>query len=277
MSIRSFYWEATIIDPIRFFIKRKVLNRGWGSFRYGNAGDIFARNLLEYFYPGEQIIVCNREDSPKLITVGSVAQCSASGDILCGSGCKSPALPSVEGKQPWAHSLRGPLSLEACRKAGFDVSDVAYLADPGLLISKFVEPIKPVPNRVIFIPHYRERRAVLPDIPAGIKFVDIDARPSDVAREIMKAELVYTSSLHGIIFSHALGRPCVQVRPQTEEPSFKYQDYFLSMNLEMPVPADNIQQAWGAAKPVSPITLPITPDEITFPSIEHLTESGIRI
>lgn len=275
MSIKTFYWDTPTAHPAALFIKRKLFDRGWNDFRYGNAGDILARDLINYFYPGQQIVLYGKDQGPKLLTVGSVAHCSQSGDILFGSGCKSPDIPRVTGTPPFAHALRGPLSLEAARKAGYDVSNVAYLADPGLIIPRLVEPVKPVSNRVIFIPHYRERRDVRGRIPTGIEFVDIDATPADVARRIMEAELVFTSSLHGIIFSHALGRPCVPVRPQTEEPGFKYQDYFLSMGLDQPVFLDGIEMAGSVRKPVSPVTLPIKPEAITAPPLERLLAAGI--
>src|SRR5690606_38420197 len=114
--------------------------------------------------------------------------------------------------------VRGPITYDAFKATGHDVSGVRFLKDPGLLIRFLAgpEPAVPQAGRVIFIPHYRERH-LYKSLPKGITLVDIDAEPLELARTIREANLVYASSLHGIIFAHALERPCVWVKPQTEE------------------------------------------------------------
>jgi hypothetical protein len=161
------------------------------------------------------------------------------------------------------------------KAAGYDVSQVRFLADPGLLIGKMVPARKPIRGRVVFIPHYRDRKLVWNRMPKDIRAVDIDNLPSRLAREIQKAECVYSSSLHGLIFAHALGRPCVFVRPMTEVPLLKYEDYFLSVGLKMPVPLESIANVDLASAPTSPAVLSIDPSQISFPSEMLLKARGI--
>jgi hypothetical protein len=197
------------------------------------------------------------------------------GDVLCGIGCKTAEIPRVEAQSVHVHALRGPISYDVFKAAGYDVSQVRFLADPGLLIGKMVPARKPIRGRVVFIPHYRDRKLVWNRMPKDIRAVDIDNLPSRLAREIQKAECVYSSSLHGLIFAHALGRPCVFVRPMTEEPLLKYEDYFLSVGLKMPVPLESIANVDLASAPTSPAVLSIDPSQISFPSEMLLSARGI--
>jgi len=274
--LRTFYWHKRLKHPVKLFINRRLRGRNWTDFRHGNAGDIFARDLLEHTYPG--VTTENVEAPPRLLCVGSISHKLLPGDVLSGVGCKTDVLPP-EAELPrdsvHIHALRGPISLEIFRKAGFDVSGVKFLADPGVLLGRMVPERDAIPGRVIFIPHYRERREARQMLPEGITMVDIDAKVPDLARRIQEAELVYSSSLHGIIFAHALGRPCVFVRPMTEEPLAKFEDYFLAVGLDLPVPLGSIAEADLAAAPVSPATLKLDLSEVVLPARGFLEERGI--
>ena len=108
-----------------------------------------------------------------------------------------------------------------------------------------------------------------------MSLVDIDAHPLDVFRKIEEAELVYSSSLHGIIFAHALNRPCVFVKPQTEEPILKYKDYYASINQDYVEPLDSIYDVNYKSSPMSPLSLDYRKEDFVFPSIKSLIELGI--
>ncbi|MEO1564336.1 MAG: polysaccharide pyruvyl transferase family protein, partial [Pseudomonadota bacterium] len=82
--------------------------------------------------------------------------------------------------------------------------------------------------------------------------------------------LVYSSSLHGIIFAHALGRPAVMVLPATPEPVSKFEDYYLGVGLKMPKPLASINDAKFAVAPNSPATLSVRACDLQFPDLEHL-------
>lgn len=173
--------------------------------------------------------------------------------------------------------FKGPITYEAFKKAGHDVSHVRFLKDPGLMI-RFIagEGQKtPVSDKVIFIPHYRERYLYKKKLPKGIELVDVDVHPVQLANKIQESGLVYASSLHGIIFAHALNRPCVFVKPQTDEPIIKYEDYYASVDITFPKPIESIYDIDYKTSPDSPADLKYDKNDFMFPSINILMEMGI--
>ena len=104
-------------------------------------------------------------------------------------------------------------------------------------------------------------------MPTGVRVVDVDNKPVEVARQIQEAELLFTSSLHGLIFAHALGRPCVLIRPLTEEPEIKYQDYLAAVGLPWPG-WRTLDEARRSPSPVSPVDLAYGPDDFALPRLQ---------
>jgi len=267
-TIRTYFWHARVRSRWKFYWNRYLRRRARTDFLYGNAGDIFARDVLEHFYPG--LTPLNTAEGPRILCIGSIGHRIAAGDLVCGIGCKSYELPCVEPDTVSIHALRGPISYDIFKAAGYDVSGVRFLADPGLLIGTMVSDHPPSKGRVVFVPHYRERDAIRGKVPPGVAVIDIDTPPLRLARQLQRAECVYASSLHGIIFAHALGRPCVFVRPATQEPLLKFEDYFLSVGITPPKPLESIADARISAAPVSPAVLSIDPRKIVFPSVAQL-------
>ncbi|EEE38692.1 hypothetical protein RKLH11_2536 [Rhodobacteraceae bacterium KLH11] len=251
----------------------KLRKSTWREFGVGNAGDIFARNLVSHHYHGSKAL--NVTEGPRLLCVGSIAHKLAPGDILCGIGCKDVAFPAVDPETVKVQGVRGPITATALHKAGYDVSQIKWHGDPGLKISQMLNPESAKPGRAIFIPHYRERGMVRKVIPKWINMVDIDDDPLRIGREIMRAELVYSSSLHGIIFAHALGRPVVMVKPATEEPLLKFDDYFFGVGLARPRYLSSITEADIHTKPNSPASLSVSAEDLIFPTAQELESRGI--
>ncbi len=272
-TIRTYFWHDRIKGRWKLYRDRYLLAKPWSDFVYGNSGDIFTRDALAHFYPGTTPV--NVAVGPRILCVGSIAHKMSAGDVLCGVGCKSAKLPETQTKEVHIHALRGPISYELFKTAGYDVSQVRFLADPGLLIASMVPDSAPTSGHVVFIPHYRERKSIRKKVPKGIHVLDIDNSPYRIARQIQRAECVYSSSLHGIIFAHALGRPCVFVRPATEEPLLKFEDYYLAVGLRPPKPLDSIADAKLASAPTSPAILCVDANQIIFPAADALKERGI--
>lgn len=274
--IRTFFWHPEVRPAHRLFINRHIFRRNYYDFRFGNAGDIFALNLLRLFYPGNKII--NALTAPRLLCVGSIADYARPGDILCGIGSKSTCISNKVTGLAEIIGLRGPLTYDAFKKAGHNVSTVRFLADPGLLIERLVAAEPACPGKVIFIPHYRDRKSAFKRTPKPIDVVDIDSDPIELGKEIMKAELIYTSSLHGLIFSHALRRPCVIVIPEREK-YFKYEDYLLSVGIKNQKKIHSIAEANFMGTPVSPAEISISTDDLitAFPQATYLVEAKIVV
>ncbi len=277
MRIRTYYWRDRVISGPEFLARRILHRAAYNHFRVGNAGDILAPELIEKHYG------CPTINDPKagnrLLLVGSIAHCILPGDILCGIGLKTRDIPNASSVAVRVWALRGPISRDVFKAAGHDVSEIKFLLDPGLKIRFEMEEAARCaePHGAIFIPHYREREKYIRSLPRGIRFVDIDSTPANVGQAILSAELVYSSSLHGVIFAHALRRPCVLVSPQTEEPMLKYEDYYASVDVPLPRALSDIWQADFATAPNSPAEIHYENSDFVLPDLDLLQSSGIAL
>ncbi|MDQ0574566.1 polysaccharide pyruvyl transferase family protein [Agromyces albus] len=262
--IRTYYWQPPV--------KRMVFGRR-GGFRYGNAGDSYNVDLIGSRYPGP---VENVEDGGnRLLLVGSIGHRVQPGDVLSGVGVKSSEIGQVRADGAELQGVRGPLSLEVLKRAGMRDDNVIFMADPGLLVAEVfpeLRGITPVRNRVIFIPHYRERHRYHSN--RHYRVVNIDAPAKEVARRIAEAEVVYSSSLHGLVWAHAIGRPARSVVSLAGEAAFKYNDYFASIGATFR-PARSIDEALRESLPQSPIDVSSVVKSIVLPSPSELRARGI--
>jgi pyruvyltransferase len=272
MEIRTFYWDAP--RDRRPALLRWPFRRNPHLFRHGNAGDDFNVDLLKWAYPGREIRNVE-EGGRRLLLVGSVGHRVQEGDIVNGIGSKPVDVPSVQQVALRVRGVRGPLTLETFRRAGHDVSSLRFVGDPGLLIGRLFPDLTTVPHengRVVFIPHYRERFQLRSS--RRFQVVDIDASAHDVAVEIRRAEFVHTSSLHGLIWAHALGRPARLVTPAAGEALYKYEDYFLSIDQPFEAAA-TIDESLRLPKSVSPLDVSAVVSNITLPSLAELLQAKI--
>lgn len=257
MAVRTFYWDPAT-KGIRAMLRRT-------AFRVGNAGDLLNRDLISHFYGEPPLNVDS--GGTRLLLVGSVIHRMQQGDLIAGVGTKGTPLPDPKHiGEIDIRGVRGPITHDALAKSGFDVSNITFHADPGLLVKELYPretTRNAIRNRVAFIPHYRDRKDYRHT--TGIRVVDIDCEPRKLAKEVAQAELVLTSSLHGLIFAHAIGRPVVLIAPLQAEPLVKYQDYMASVGLDWTAPVD-LESALNAAKPASPADISFTPDTISVPS-----------
>lgn len=279
MVIRTFFWHDSIIKRLDFWKMKIRKQNPYNYFTYGNSGDVFTREIINTHYSQftEKIEVENLpSEGNRLLIVGSLGHRVLPGDILCGVGIKGIVIPSAKNNPCRIFGLRGPISYEHFKKAGYDLSEVKFIKDPGLLIRFHVDLNRhKKPRGAAFIPHYRDRATCKSRLPRGLKYIDIDNPAAKIAEQILSSEVVYSSSLHGIIFAHALNRPCVFVRPQTTEPLVKYLDYYESIDMPMPIPLSSIHEIDFARAPLSPAGLKYAKNDFMFPDLEFLKKNKI--
>lgn len=196
--------------------------------RFPNFGDQLTPLLLQAFghevergEPFEADVCC----------VGSVLEVlgtNYAGTII-GSGFISHGAPHP---LPRARilALRGPLS---AARAG--VARVAF-GDPGLLVPMLVEPPARPQTRIGLVPHFKDKQnpAVLALVASGVaKFIDVQAEPLDVLREIADCECVLSSSLHGVVAADAFGRRSawLVISDAVIGEGFKFRDYGASIGV----------------------------------------------
>lgn len=273
MVVRTYYWYARVISRRRHQVRKLTRRRPSHFFVEGNAGDIFCRDIVRHLYETEPRNV--EAAGRRLLPIGSIASCLLPGDIICGIGAKSGDVPRPSGSGNVLRGVRGPLTLAAFRDAGHDTSDIRFVGDPGLLIRLMLDDSDAIGSgRRLFIPHYRERFHYPRTLADGIEVIDIDQPPLTLGRHILGADIVYSSSLHGIVFAHALGRPCALVAPRTKESQFKYEDYFASVGLKWTPPVESIDHAIDGSRRVTSAAIDIEQMKEAFPSATELRELG---
>ncbi|RDK84808.1 polysaccharide pyruvyl transferase family protein [Marinirhabdus gelatinilytica] len=276
MALRTYYWTQRNVSLYKYY-KYKFFKPDRLMFRFGNAGDIFNKDLLTYLYQEKPVNIKN--EGNRLLLVGSIATKIKEGDIINGIGWKGNDMKDMEDllASLKVYGVRGPLTKSLFEKSGTDLSQIKFEYDPGLLIKEVynLNTTQNTEEQVVFLPHYQDKAVYKGKFPKSLKVIDIDNKPKKIAKEIMKAKVVYSSSLHGIIFSHALDKPCVFVEPQSNEPIFKYRDYYLSVGLEQPEPIANIYAANFIKDKPTKLTKKIGREDFFFPGKKQLKEEGI--
>lgn len=278
MELRTYYWNDRKVSLVDFY-KFRLFDKKRMVFRYGNAGDIFNIDLIKYLYNAEPKNLKNIGN--RLLLVGSVASVINEGDLVCGIGWKGNEMPEKQHifSQSKVYGVRGPLTKSLFEKCGADLSELKFEYDPGLLIKEVynIDTNISKEKNVIFIPHYRDLWIYKGKYPKEIKVINIDNKPQVIANEILQAKVVYASSLHGIIFSHALGKECIFVKPQSDEPLFKYEDYYLSVGMNLPDPIENIYNINFKNDKGTSLNKQIGINDFYFPDKEMLIKNTILV
>lgn len=130
-------------------------------------------------------------------------------------------------------AVRGRITREYVLNHIKNANKDMVLCDPGLLLSKLYTPVKPMAktHKVGIIPHYVDESKVRKLY--GEKYHIISMRTNDIEKlvdDILSCEVILSSSLHGIIFSHSYGVPAyhVQFTDFFKNGNFKFADYYSS-------------------------------------------------
>lgn len=134
-------------------------------------------------------------------------------------------------------ALRGPLSGAICKSLGF--IDPQIYGDPAILLPKYYSPQKKQTTHKagLILHHSHESRFSTGSFHPNIKnisvlrqsFTEIEA----FVDEILQCEVIYSTSLHGIIIAQAYGIPAQWIMLNEhdihKDPMFKFEDYFLGV------------------------------------------------
>lgn len=161
----------------------------------------------------------------------------AAGSIL--GSCKVPDVAIVWGtgimwrSQDFAapreiRAVRGPLTAARCREQGYDCPDV--FGDPGIVLPHFIETRSGGDYSLGIIPHYVDVQTARLQFPetGDVRIVDVTRSVEQVAVDLQTCDVLVSSSLHGVIVSHAFGRPCawVEFSDRVAGDGTKFLDYF---------------------------------------------------
>lgn len=138
------------------------------------------------------------------------------------------------------HAVRGYLSRELILKNKNNehlniVGNIA-VGDPAILLPLIIPESKVKVHKLGIIPHYVDYAYFKEKY--GKSFHVIDLSTSDVekiTREITSCERILSTSLHGIIVSHAYNIPAIWIERNEILPGsngFKFKDYFSTVGLD---------------------------------------------
>ena len=149
--------------------------------------------------------------------------------------------------------VRGPLTRKRFLELGYDCPEI--YGDIGLLVPRFYKPKMNKQYKVGIIPHYVDLEKCLNLFSQSQDILIIDVRNDveEVVNEICKCEFTLSSSLHGIMVSHAYGikSSWIKLSEKIAGDNSKYFDYYYSIGLKEitePITLDQISHPYNAQK-----------------------------
>lgn len=174
-------------------------------------------------------------DAEHYVVSGSVLNWANEHALVWGAGLASFNDTVNEGAKLYA--VRGPLSRAKALAARAKCP--AVYGDPALLLPKFHDKPQEKRHLIGYVPHYVDQFRVFERY-QGEKIINILDSIEKVIDNIRSCQKIVSSALHGIVVAHAYGIPAAWVRwsDSIGGDSMKYQDYFMSVGLDVPYPMD---------------------------------------
>lgn len=134
-------------------------------------------------------------------------------------------------------ACRGPLTRNKLLKAGVVEVPEIY-GDPAILLPMFFDPDVEKTYKFGIIPHYIDHNAELITFwknKPEVKFIDVFSDLETFVNDLKSCEYTFSSSLHGVILSHAYGVPSVWIKlsEKIAGGNFKFDDYFQSVDIKV--------------------------------------------
>jgi hypothetical protein len=167
--------------------------------------------------------------------IGSIIRMATSQTIVWGAGIIKRDVNVAKCK---FLAVRGPLTREILLNQGHNVPEV--YGDPAILLSLFHKTANIRKKyKYALVPHYVDYEIVLEHYKerTDIKIINLSTNnPEEVIDQILECENIISSSLHGIIVSHALKIPAIwmEISENIYGDNIKYYDYYLSLGINNP-------------------------------------------
>jgi pyruvyltransferase len=213
---RLFWWRAR--KPHYLFGKLVYWTRSY------NVGDILSPIIIQRILQNRGLFLKDMEAGRRLLAVGSILHFAREGDTIWGSGINGKigtheyCFTSLD-----VRAVRGPLTRRFLLDRG--IACPAVYGDPALLIPYLFPEFRVQQRqkqRYVVIPHLHEISMFAGE--AEVLYPTCNWRR--FISRILTADLVISSSLHGIIVAEAFGIPSRLLRLTSAEPMLKYQDYY---------------------------------------------------
>lgn len=228
-----------------------------------NLGDALGPIIVKHLLDEKGIdIDAEIPEKKHLFTVGScifggVSKGNYQNATIWGSGIlRKPArlasfFQKISRRKLDIRAVRGPLTRQVLLEFGHDCPEV--FGDPAILMPLIYQPESTAKKyKKLVIPqfyHEIQFRKEHPD--ERMVSMNTDDYKS-VIDEIVASEILYTSSLHGIILAEAYGVPAVFFRGLHEVIDFKYRDWYESTGRKDVKFANSYEEALTMAPPPLP-------------------------
>lgn len=219
--IPLFYWSE-----IKFIFKKKE-----------NYGDLLSKYLVEKI-SGREINWVHPKRQPwykwnktNYLAIGSIIHHASKDSIVWGSGIidKEQHIEKADFR-----AVRGPQTRKFLLDLGYDCPEV--YGDPALLLPKHYHPETEKIYKLGVIPHYHDYKFASENYGNNPDILVIDLMTMDVkevTRQILSCKKTISSSLHGLIVSHAYEIPSIWVEFSNKifGDGIKYRDYLESVEV----------------------------------------------
>lgn len=201
--------------------------------KYPNAGDQFSRVAAQHYF-SPSIIPCDNRPlaEPNLLLLGSILEWTDAMSHVCGTGL---ILPESKLHTPprYINCVRGPLIAFFLEKQGIQATNL--FGDPGILAPRIFPQNESSNAKIGIIPHYIDSRSPWLEFccQKGVPIIDCLSPLKEYFENLQRCEIILSSSLHGIIFAHAYGKPAlwIELSDHVIGNGFKFFDYYLSIGV----------------------------------------------
>ena len=171
-----------------------------------NIGDALTPWLIRKFTGKTPLYVPFTCQFPKYMLSGSILNHAVKYTTVWGAGIANEDDKIASGVD--IRSVRGPLTARKVRlECG---NNVQVVGDPAWLMPRYYDPFDEKKNyKVGIVPHYLHQAEVARWIGdrTDIKLINVFDNPEDFVDALCSCEVVYSSSLHGLILADAYGIP----------------------------------------------------------------------
>lgn len=228
-------------------LKSKTKLFFWSEIKFSgkkleNYGDLLSKYIVEkitkncvaWVNPIKRSLFNKRKKV--IFAIGSILQFADKNTIVWGSGIISK---DTEVGNATFLAVRGPETRNLLIRKGFKVPKI--YGDPALLLPLFFNPVVKKKYKLGIIPHYVDFKHIndLNKNDDSVLVINLLTNNiEDVTKQIMECEVTVSSSLHGIIVSHAYDIPCLWMECSDKifGDKIKYKDYLNSVDLKFYLP-----------------------------------------
>lgn len=226
---------SSALKPIPLFFWSSVRYENKARENYGDLLSVFivekvsGRKVRFYDAPARRRSLFKKKH---LMAIGSIMKMATHKSVVWGSGIISRDDSFGEAS---FKAVRGPKTRERVLELGYSCPEI--YGDPGILLPRYMDPEAKKTHAIGIIPHYVDYRTVFEMYTDDPQIKVIDLITDDLEKtttEILSCERTISSSLHGLIISHAYGIPSVWVKysDKLSGDYVKFEDYFLSVGIE---------------------------------------------